>query len=88
MEYNRIYHTKIKYRWRYVFKGIFGKQAGDVCDTKFQDKTNFIMTIKRSHMDILPMRTCTLTHCRLNLLSHTTYWKSPISILGMSGYEI
>ena len=29
-----------------------------------------------------------LTHCILNRLSHTIYWKSPISILGTSGYEI
>ena len=29
-----------------------------------------------------------LTHCRLNRLSHTIYWKSPISILGRWGYEI
>ena len=29
-----------------------------------------------------------LTHCILNKLAHTLYWKSPISILGMSGYEI
>ena len=29
-----------------------------------------------------------LTHCILNRLSHTTYWKSPISILGTSDYEI
>ena len=29
-----------------------------------------------------------LTHCRLNRLSYTIYWKSPISILGRSGYEI
>ena len=29
-----------------------------------------------------------LTHCILNRLSHTIYWKSPISILGMSGYKI
>ena len=29
-----------------------------------------------------------LTHCRLNRLSHTIYWKSPISILGTYGYEI
>ena len=28
-----------------------------------------------------------LTHCILNRLSHTIYWKSPISILGASGYE-
>ena len=27
-----------------------------------------------------------LTHFILNRLSHTIYWKSPISILGMSGY--
>ena len=29
-----------------------------------------------------------LTHCRLNRFPHTIYWKSPISILGASGYEI
>ena len=29
-----------------------------------------------------------LTHCRLNRLPHTTYWKSPFSILDMSGYEM
>ena len=27
-------------------------------------------------------------HCILNRLSHIIYWKSPISILGRSGYEI
>ena len=29
-----------------------------------------------------------LTHCRLNELPHTIYWKFLISILGMSGYVI
>ena len=29
-----------------------------------------------------------LIHFILNKLSHTIYWKSPISVLGMSGYEI
>ena len=29
-----------------------------------------------------------LTHCIPNRLSNTIYWKSPISILGTSGYEI
>ena len=29
-----------------------------------------------------------LTHCRLNRLSHTIYWKSPISILGRWGHQI
>ena len=29
-----------------------------------------------------------LTHFRLNKLAHTIYQKSPISILGMSGYVI
>ena len=29
-----------------------------------------------------------LTHCILNRLSHAIYWKSPISILGTSSYEI
>ena len=29
-----------------------------------------------------------LTHCRLNELPHTIYWKILISILGMSGHVI
>ena len=29
-----------------------------------------------------------LTHCILNRLSNTLYWKSPISVLSMSGYKI
>ena len=29
-----------------------------------------------------------LTHCRLNELPHTIYWKSPFSVLGRWGYEI
>ena len=29
-----------------------------------------------------------LTHCVRNRLSHTIYWKSPISILGTPGFEI
>ena len=29
-----------------------------------------------------------LTNCILNRFSHTICWKSPISFLGMSGYEI
>ena len=29
-----------------------------------------------------------LTHCIRNRLYNTIYWKSPISILGTSGYEI
>ena len=29
-----------------------------------------------------------LTHCRLNRIYRTIYWKSLISILGTSGYEI
>ena len=29
-----------------------------------------------------------LTHCRLNELTHTIYWKSPVSILDRWGYEI
>ena len=37
------------------------------------------------HRDHLPHL---LTHCILNRFSHTMYWKSPISVLGTSGYEI
>ena len=34
------------------------------------------------------MNIITLTHYILNRLTHTIYWKSPISILGTSGYEL
>ena len=34
------------------------------------------------------VRYSSLTHCILNRLSLTIYWKSPISILGMSDNEI
>ena len=33
-------------------------------------------------------RSSSLTHYRLNELTHTIYWKILISILGMSGYVI
>ena len=36
----------------------------------------------------LTIQSTLLTHCILNRLSHTIYWKSPLSILGTSGYEI
>ena len=29
-----------------------------------------------------------ITHCILDRICHTIYWKSPVSILGTSGYEI
>ena len=45
---------------------------------------NSIAPDKRS---LVPIRSI-LTHCRLSWLSHTIYWKSPISNLGTSGYEI
>ena len=37
--------------------------------------------MRRFHLSLL-------SHCLLNRLSHTIYWKSSISILGTSGYEI
>ena len=36
----------------------------------------------------LPVNNKLLTHCRLNELPHSIYWKILISILGMSGYVI
>ena len=36
----------------------------------------------------MKVKAASLTHCRWNRLSHTIYWKTQISILGMSGYEI
>ena len=35
-----------------------------------------------------PERRSIFTHCILNRLSHIIYWKSPVSILGTSGYVI
>ena len=37
---------------------------------------------------IMIMTAYNLIHFRLNKLPHTIYWKSPISILSMSGYEL
>ena len=44
--------------------------------------------LKHSTEIMLQQISGALTHCILNRLSHTIYWKSPISILGTSGYEI
>ena len=47
--------------------------------------------IKKGHSDPQGVKYCrcvSLAHCRLHRLSHTIYWKSPISILDTSGYEI
>ena len=50
--------------------------------TVFCDSVSCQSRLQRGHVEP------SLTHCRLDRLSHTIYWKSPISILGMSSYEI
>ena len=55
-----------------------------VADKQHDDPDNANM----SNLIILAYWLVYLTHCRLNRLSHTIYWKTPISILGTSGYEI
>ena len=47
-------------------------------------KTIFFLFLKKKNVPNLEF----LTHCRLNELTHTTYWKFLISILGMWGYVI
>ena len=54
------------------------------CQVLFSLKNN----LKKIRMLSATLLLSYLTHCRRNRLSHTIYWKSPISILGMSGYEI
>ena len=42
--------------------------------------------LKLREADTLSKETTLLTHCRLNELPHTIYWKILISTLDMSGY--
>ena len=52
-------------------------------------KVKTTLNAKNSMMSFIPYHTPTaITHFRLNRLSHTIDWKSPMSILGTSGYEI
>ena len=37
---------------------------------------------------LIQPRTTNLTHFKLNILHHTIYWKSSISILGMPGFVV
>ena len=55
-----------------------GYRVYDVLSTIFS--TNFAKIIKFASVN--------LSHCRLNELPHSIYWKGLISILGMSGYMI
>ena len=58
--------------------------------------TDFFFVVVVLYLDIpsrklsilLAFTAVLLTHCRLNELPHTIYWKILISILGMSGYVI
>ena len=54
----------------------------------YESMKNVIMSSAEFANSIVSDPEVLLTHCILNRLSHTIYWKSPISILGMSGYEI
>ena len=56
-------------------------QAKEALFTYFFEDTFSLVTAQMLYHPVL-------THCILNRLSHTIYWKSPISILGTSGYEI
>ena len=51
----------------------------NTCNIRFYGKKN---KKKKKNISVL----FGLTHFILNRLTHTIYWKSPISILGMSGY--
>ena len=45
-------------------------------------------SIETGTLSTCSLSSLSLTHCRRNRLSHTIYWKTPISILDTSGYEI
>ena len=79
-------------------KGIWSQsarkpQTGQQCDRPQKNKIRLREPLCDSneylyllqHLNITADR---LTHCILNRLSNTIYWKSPISVLGTCGYEI
>ena len=51
-------------------------------------KAKTVLSAGKVKTSVFGMLMVFLSHCILNRFSHTIYWKSPISILGMSGYEI
>ena len=53
--------------------------------TKEKDE---LLELAMSRGKIIQVHHNLLTHSRMNRLSHTIYWKSPISILGTFGHEI
>ena len=67
-----------------LFKKIPFQKGYGVHECK-QEVTIVVPLVKKS-WKIYQVYQCLLTHCRLNRLSHTIYWKSPISILDTSGY--
>ena len=50
--------------------------------------SGIVITLLGKSRELITLLFVVLTHCRLNRISHTIYWKSPISIFGTSSYEI
>ena len=67
-----------------------------LADDSLEMSTEFLFSLKNNNnkkkinirMLSAAVLLSALTHYILNRLSHTLYWKSPISVLGTSGYEI
>ena len=61
--------------------------TSNICSYRKDQKKNIAYASLNNPL-MKPSTDLFLTYCILNRLSHTIYWKSPISILGTSGYEI
>ena len=74
-------HAFVIYTWQFAYR-LFGL---------WQENRECWLTVHSCRQEkYLDKKTCYgyLTHCILNRLSHTIYWKSPISIFGAPSYEI
>ena len=81
----------------YIFEGIFSLGAGHICLKLGAGQfttwwwINWAATVQiliKLAIYIGAIWLSCLTHFRLNKFYYTIYWKSPISVLGMSGYVI
>ena len=65
----------------------------NLCILRMLEDTFSLGAAQMHFLKLIEYRICldysnTLTHCRRNRLSQTIYWKSPISILGTSGWDL
>ena len=83
-------HTiyKLQHEKRYLWVNVNRKDPDQPADIYSWTWTDGLFTMTNSNSFLSPYEILPLTHCILNRLSHTIYWKSPVSILGTPGYEI